>query len=288
LPEICPANLDTDVFKGCDKISLHFFRLAPTLDVTDSGSIPVFWRFSSKGVSAFVAEMKLNEIATVWTDIFSAHADDTGEAIRGKAAVLERYMGAVQGYLNDAVRDRHLAEDLAQDFAFRFLRGDFQGADPARGKFRGYLKTVLRNQVIDYFRKNPHKPVAVQEHMIVDGQPDAETSLDQLFRDNWRKEILRQTWLKMESSSDTGGKRFYMVLQTRVEFPEYSSAQMASVISERLGESVRPDWVRQNLRRARESFASLLRTEIALTLEADEGDAVDEELALLDLKKYCV
>ena len=95
-----------------------------------------------------MSQASLNEIATVWSQIFRAHVDDTQESLRGQAAVLERYMGAVLGYLNDVVGDRYLAEDLAQDFAYRFLKGDFRAADPARGKFRSFLKTILFSSMV--------------------------------------------------------------------------------------------------------------------------------------------
>jgi DNA-directed RNA polymerase specialized sigma24 family protein len=48
------------------------------------------------------------------------------------------------------VRDPEVADDLAQEFALRFLRGDFQRADPERGRCRDYLKRALINLVHDY------------------------------------------------------------------------------------------------------------------------------------------
>jgi len=231
--------------------------------------------------------MKLNEIATVWSEIFAAHADDTQQSLRGQAAVLERYMGAVLGYFNDAVRDQHLAEDLAQDFAWRFLKGDFRSADPACGKFRSFLKTVLRNQVIDHFRRKKLVPVELEENLIPDFRPAEAEVLDNLFRENWRREILHQTWLNLNEAGTGSGKRFYEILKTRTEFPDHTSTQLAEVLSERLGEPVSADWVRQNLKRARERFTSLLRSEIALTLEGGDVTQVEQELIELDLKKYC-
>jgi RNA polymerase sigma-70 factor (ECF subfamily) len=231
--------------------------------------------------------MKLNDIATVWSEIFAAHADDTQQALRGRAAVLERYMGAVLGYLTEAVRDRHLAEDLAQDFAYRFLKGDFRTADPASGKFRGFLKTILRNQVIDHFRKKRLAPVAIEEHLIADNRANEAEELDSMFRENWRREILRQTWMKLNESGSESGQRFFIILQTRTQFPDLSSTELAEVLSDRLGTQVNSDWVRQNLKRARERFTALLRSEIALTLDTGDMSEVNQELVELDLKKYC-
>ncbi len=232
-------------------------------------------------------QLNLNDIGTVWTDIFAAHALNLDESARAQAAVLERYMPAVQACLQAAVRDPHLAEDLAQDFACRFLKGDFSDARPSRGKFRNFVKTVLRNQVIDHFRKKHPLRLVDAEHLLPDLTPRPEEDLDQMFREKWREEILHQVWLRLEKDSSGPSQRFLTVLQSRVEFPQHGSQELAAVLSARLGKTVTPDWVRQNLRRARERFASLLRTEIGLTLDNDSATEIDEELAALDLKKFC-
>ena len=48
--------------------------------------------------------------------------------------LMEYYFGAVYRYLRVSVRDPEAAADLAQDFALRFVRGDFKKADPSRGR----------------------------------------------------------------------------------------------------------------------------------------------------------
>src|SRR3712207_7176976 len=49
-------------------------------------------------------------------------------------------------------RSEAAAEELLQEFAVRFLRGDFRRADPQRGRFRDYVKTALIHLVIDHQR----------------------------------------------------------------------------------------------------------------------------------------
>ena len=43
-----------------------------------------------------------------------------------------QHCGAAYRYLLGAVHDPDAADDLCQDFAVRFLRGDFRRADPGR------------------------------------------------------------------------------------------------------------------------------------------------------------
>ncbi len=64
-----------------------------------------------------------------------------------------RYGGAVQRYLLASVRDPDAASDLAQEFALRFLRGDFHRADPGRGRFRDFVKRAIYHLMIDHFRE---------------------------------------------------------------------------------------------------------------------------------------
>src|SRR5262249_10904360 len=69
--------------------------------------------------------------------------------------LLRRYGAAARRYLLGSLRDADAAEDLAQEFALRFLRGDFKGADPQRGRFRDFLKGVLSHLVAAYHRRRP-------------------------------------------------------------------------------------------------------------------------------------
>ena len=70
---------------------------------------------------------RLNQIATLWSVVRLAH-NDPGEAGRAaRAALLERYSGAIHRYLLGALRNSDAADELAQEFAYRFLHGDLAG-----------------------------------------------------------------------------------------------------------------------------------------------------------------
>src|SRR5262245_58522331 len=95
-------------------------------------------------------DQRLSRIATLWTLHARAHAGDA--AAEARATLLHRYRAAAYRYLRAALRDADAADDLAQDFAVRFLRGDFGRADPHRGRFRDYLRTALSHLVTDFHR----------------------------------------------------------------------------------------------------------------------------------------
>src|SRR5262245_51287920 len=94
----------------------------------------------------------LSHISTLWTLLQQAHAGPADEATTAQRLLMRRYLGAVYRYLLGALRDEGAAEELLQEFAVRFLRGDFRRADPRRGRFRDYVKTALINLVNDYQR----------------------------------------------------------------------------------------------------------------------------------------
>src|SRR5262245_57328630 len=96
-------------------------------------------------------ESRLSGISTLWSTFFQAHKSGDA-AVAARQALLERYSGAVYRYLLGAVRNEDTAADLTQEFALRFLRGDFHRADPQRGRFRDYLKTSLIHLVNDHHR----------------------------------------------------------------------------------------------------------------------------------------
>jgi RNA polymerase sigma-70 factor (ECF subfamily) len=228
----------------------------------------------------------LNEIATHWTVVRQAHGDEAVGPAR--AALMERYSGAVYRYLLGALRDRDAADDLFQDFCLRFLRGDFRNADPEKGRFRDFVKTSLFHLIVDYQnrrRRGPHiVPVEVQD---VAAPPPGLSCSDQQFLESWRNEILARTWQALERNSTAAGQAYFQVLRCRADQPELSSALLAERLSTELGRPVKADWVRQTLRRAREQFTDLLVEELAASLEDPGRQRLEEELQDLGFLDYC-
>ena len=84
----------------------------------------------------------LSRIETHWTAVFR-RTGPAAEAAEAQAALMRRYGGAVHRYLLASLRDAEAADDLSQEFALRFLRGDFRNADPGKGRFRDFLKRAV-------------------------------------------------------------------------------------------------------------------------------------------------
>jgi RNA polymerase sigma-70 factor (ECF subfamily) len=231
---------------------------------------------------------RLSIINTHWTLLRQAHRGDEDDAARARAELMQRYHGAVYRYLLAGVRDPDVAADLSQEFAVRFLEGRFHKADPTRGRFRDYVKTCLFHLVGDYRRCQGKRPrLAPLESNEPAAPAEPLPGEDETFRDSWREELLVRAWLALERVQQEFGQPYYHVLRFRVEHPEFSSSQMAGQMSAQLGKSMTAAGMRQLLHRARERFAELLLDEVRQSLGPSGRDYLEEELAELNLLKYC-
>jgi len=228
---------------------------------------------------------RLDMISTRWTLLNRAHQEGGEAAAAAKAAILERYGGAVQRYLRGALKDADAADDLFQEFAYRFLHGDLRGACPEKGRFRDFLKAVVSHQVADYFKRQRRQPAALPENFPEPAAAER-SDLDRLFQESWREQLLAKTWETLGAMERTTGQPFYTVLRYRADHPELRSPDLATRLEEILHKPVTAAGVRQLVHRAREKFAELLRDIVLNSLATDDPEQVDQELQDLGLLAY--
>ncbi|MBY0524351.1 MAG: hypothetical protein K2R98_13175 [Gemmataceae bacterium] len=231
---------------------------------------------------------RISQISTRWSLIFEAHQGDTASATRAQLALMERYCGAIYRYLMGALHDRNLVEELCQEFAFRFVRGDYKNVQPGRGRFRDFVKTVLFHLVTDYHRqrRGQAKLVPFDSAILAAIESDAPSASEE-FVNRWREELLTCAWEKLADLQAQSDQPFFEVLQFRVENPKARSGEIAETLGARLGRTLTAVGVRQTLHRAREKFVQLLYDETARSLQTDDPERVQEELRDLGLLQYC-
>src|SRR5262245_31324940 len=227
---------------------------------------------------------RLSQISTLWSVFQQAHEGPSEQASAACRELLARYGGAVYRYLLGALRDPEAANDLAQEFALRFVRGDFRRADAQRGRFRDYLKTALSHLIVDHHRQRQHWHQPLSPEGPEPAAP-AESSADSDagFLASWREELLEYTWKALLQAN----LRYHAVLRLRVDQPDLSSAQAAELLRVQLGEPCNAAWVRKTLQRAHEKYADLLLEEVVQSLPSATAEALRQELHDLDLLKYC-
>jgi RNA polymerase sigma-70 factor (ECF subfamily) len=233
---------------------------------------------------------RLSSIESHWTLLFQAHTGNADLRLEAQKQLLLRYYGAVYRYLLGIVHDLQVAEELTQDFAVRFLRGEFHRADPGEGRFRDFLKAALRHLAHDYWRKQGRAPRFLEEDGAL-GQAatasTADSSFDRQFLDKWREELLSRTWEGLAAVEAGTGHPYLTILQRKTQEPGIRSAQIAEQLSSQLKKPFTEVAVRQLLHRAREMFADLLVEEVVQSIESRELDKLEQELVDLDLLQYC-
>jgi RNA polymerase sigma-70 factor (ECF subfamily) len=236
-------------------------------------------------------EQHLSGIATQWSIVRRAHNGDGNDRLNAQRALLERYGGAVRRYLVASLRDTDAADEVFQDFALRFVRGDFHRVDPDQGKFRGFLKTVIGRMIIDYHRgkqrRRQREPQMPEDFPSAVAPNPSTADADDQFVTSWREDVLARCWEQLRRAEATSGRPLFTVLRHRVEHPQDSSQALAEQLSARFGRPLTAGNVRVMVHRARDKFAALLLKEVADSLEDDSVEQLEQELIELRLHDYC-
>ncbi len=232
-------------------------------------------------------EDRLSQIETLWSVVLDASAQSATGRSQAQQQLLARYGPAIQRYLLGALRDSNAAEDAYQEFAVKFLKGDFRNASPEKGRFRGFLKVVLSRIVADHYRALTRKPAAQLDSEFQVTDPSPNDQWEQEFLTAWRDQMLAEAWNRLGEEELQTQRPWMTILRLRIENPEWSSSQLASELAERIGQPVTAARVRVFLHRAREKFANYLIDAVSDTLRVDSLEEAEEELSELKLLQYC-
>jgi RNA polymerase sigma factor (sigma-70 family) len=234
-------------------------------------------------------DLHLSRIQTLWSVVRQAHGDQTVGVESAQRVLLDRYGGAIHRYALAALRDEDAADEVFQEFALKFVRGEFGKADSERGRFRAFVKTVVYRLIVDYQRRRKKRVLESPMHSNI-AEPLAgadEGADDELFRISWRTELLDRCWKKLEEEERVSGKPHHTVLRYRVDHPDAHSPELAEGLSKQLGKPINAGAVRVLLHRAREEFADLLLNEVTDSLNDGSLDEAEQELIELGLLEYC-
>jgi hypothetical protein len=194
-----------------------------------------------------------------------------------------RYSSAVRRYVGALIRNDHDADDVVQDFLTQTLRRPFTPEQIRRGRFRDYLKAMLRNAAITHFRRTAHQCSAAVDFSAFPA-PGVEDAADREWLAEWRGCLVQRAWQALELHEQSAPEGMaYTVLRLTADHPEESSAALAERASALAGRSVSVDAYRKQLSRARRHFAQMLVNEIRQTLEHGRAEEVLDELRDLGL-----
>lgn len=234
------------------------------------------------------SQRRLAEITTCWSAVYQAHQGPAPGVPEARGELLRWYEGAVRRYLLTALRDRDTVDELFQEFALRFCRGDFHRASPEQGRFRDFLSRALMNLVMDHRREQAarrRRQSPQRAEPAIEVPP--EEQLAEAFQRSWREELLHRTWDRLAAIPTRTAQQWYTVLRLKAEHPDWRSPQLAEHLSQQEGKPVATTTARQILHRARDRFAELLLEEVARSLAHPTRAQIEEELADLGLLAFC-
>src|SRR6202453_2515720 len=223
-----------------------------------------------------MTEERLTEIPTSWTTISSAHTAGP-QAQAAMEDLVGQYHDAVTRFIHLKVRDRHLADEVLQEFWTKLLTGKLAGADKSKGRFRDYLRTVLHRLIIDHFRTRKLQPLPPGD-LLDSSRPDED------FDRVWRETVISRVWSRLETyQASTPKNRYATVLQLRRDFPKASIDEIAEKLGKIPAPPNPPAPFRKNLQRARAKFIELLVQELRETIHPTSTEDVEAEIFDLGL-----
>ena len=188
-----------------------------------------------------------------------------------------RYHDAVTRYIHVKVRDKHLADEVLQEFWTKLLTGKLAGADRSKGRFRDYLRTVLHRLIIDHFRSRKLQTLPPGD-LLDASRPDED------FDRVWREAVINRVWSRLEMyQAATPKNRYATVLQLRRDHPKASIDEIAEKLGEITRTPITPEAFRKNLQRARAKFIELLVQELRETIHPTNSEDIEAEIFDLGL-----
>jgi RNA polymerase sigma-70 factor (ECF subfamily) len=195
-----------------------------------------------------------------------------------------RYAPAIQGYFGSFIKNPEDAEDAAQDFFLRIMRRGFPGFAAARGRFRDYLKTAIRNAARSYMQRHRRRLNDSLALALLCPAPESELALDQQFIAYWRWCLVKRAWAALRQYQDSWpGNLFHTVLRLKVRYPEHDSVKLAARASALVGYPIQAAAYRKQVSRARRLLAELLVREVRTTLHDPSPEELEQELIDLGL-----
>src|SRR5271165_4308877 len=133
---------------------------------------------------------------TQWSRVATASNRDAPEAREALSGLCRAYWYPIYAYIRHRRYTAELARDLTQDFFAYVLERDlFAKADPARGRFRAFLRTVCARQLSgDRDRENAAKRGGGRPRLAIDPldaerryalEPAHEMTAERIFDRTW-------------------------------------------------------------------------------------------------------
>lgn len=225
---------------------------------------------------------------THWSVVTSAGR----EVSEASSAALEKLCRAYWYPLFVYVRRRGYGEEQAKDltqsfFAQLILRNFLCDANPARGRFRTFLLTAMRNFLAnEWDHSQALKRGGGVEFISLDlahaenaalHEPGHDCTPERLYERRWAETVLSKVLESLRAEFDGNSVKRFDVLKGFLTEQKGSSSYAEAARD--LG--VSPQAVKSAVHRLRQRWRELMREEIAQTVQAATSEEIDDEIRYL-------
>jgi RNA polymerase sigma-70 factor (ECF subfamily) len=208
---------------------------------------------------------------TTWGLVLSARADPGALEL-----LLRAYWSPVYAFIRHKGYSQHDAADLTQEFLSEVILGRnlLVKADPARGRFRAFVKSALRNFLVDQHRRAGTQRAAPKGGMSdtdldVIGDADASDPSSRAFDRQWAAAVLAITIERVEAACRQEG------MMGKVKSPPMEE------LAARIG-ATSPAQVSNMIQTVKRRFRRTLRDVVTETVT----DSAEAEAELLSLQHF--
>jgi RNA polymerase sigma factor (sigma-70 family) len=226
---------------------------------------------------------------THWSRVLAAGDPGAPSAREALAELCQSYWFPLYAYIRRRVHDPDRAQELTQDLFVRLLeKGALAAADPARGRFRNFLRAVCADFLANRRDwEGAHKrgggrvvfslDIAEAEDRYA-REPAHELTAEWIFDRTWALTLLGRVLDQLRREFEAAGQAATFAELGAVLTDAESTVPYATIAG-RLG--VTEGAVRMSVHRLRRRYGALLRAEIAATV-GDPAEVDDEIRALFD------
>src|SRR5262249_19086763 len=148
--------------------------------------------------------------------------------------------------------------EVTQDLMLRVVQQRFAPEQVTRGRFRDYLKAVVRNAAFTHLRRAQARPAAgdADVELLADERDHPASAAEREWVEEWRQCLLERVWDDLDQHQrENPAGRCHSVLRLTVDHPEADSPALAKMMSDQEGETIKAEAFRKQLSRARRLFA---------------------------------
>ena len=236
-------------------------------------------------------DSRISRIQTQWSIVQQAgqSRSDLG-AVLARAELASRYAGAIYRYLKRLLPSPQDAEDVAQEISMLILNGNLSGADPDKGRFRDYMKTVVINAARAHKKKSARQNEKGRTMDAETLESLSEPADDQsVWEECLRDDLIAQAMKKLTQQDEESGQFYAAVLSWKIQNPGVGTDELAKFLTFVSERSVTVENARKVLQRARQSLAEILVSQVSNTLPENQRDrdSLTEQLAAIGILEIC-